>query len=100
MRRYTTPTIELTVEGVDLTSYTVYASFVQGRHSLDVEGAECALDEEGNTIVTVPLTQLQTAGFQEGSAKVQVNWLDLEGNRNATTIGKISIEANLIEKEL
>lgn len=100
MRRYTTPTVELIVEGVDLTEYTVYVSFVQGRHALNIEGAECSLDEDGNTVVAVSLTQLQTAGFQEGAARVQVNWLDLAGNRNATEIGKLSIEPNLMEETL
>lgn len=37
MRRYTTPTIELTVEGVDLAGNRVWVSFRQAARKLDVE---------------------------------------------------------------
>lgn len=95
MRRYTTPTVTVEVEGVDLTSSTVLVTFQQRSNRLTVEGPTMTLQDE-DTIISVPLSQLQTGGFAEGSVEVQVNWLDGYGHRNATTVGAIQVERNLL----
>lgn len=95
MRRYTTPTVTVTVEGVDLTSSTVLVTFQQRSNRLTVEGPSMTLQGE-DTIISVPLSQLQTGGFAEGSVDVQVNWLDGYGHRDATTVAAIQVERNLL----
>lgn len=95
MRRFTTPTITITVEGVDLTAQEVMVTFQQRSRTLTVEQPAMAL-VDGDTVISVPLSQLQTGGFAEGSAEVQVNWLDGHGHRDATTIGAIQVERNLL----
>lgn len=95
MRRYTTPTVTVTVEGVDLTAQDVLVTFSQRGNRLTVEGPSMAL-QDGDTVISVPLSQLQTGGFFEGSAEVQVNWLDGYGHRDATTVGAIQVERNLL----
>lgn len=95
MRRYTTPTVTVEVEGVDLTASTVLVTFQQRNNRLTVEGPSMALQGE-DTIISVPLSQLQTGGFAEGSVEVQVNWLDGYGHRDATTVGAIQVERNLL----
>ena len=99
MRRYTTPTIELTVEGVDLTAYDVLVSIGQSSRRIWVHGPDMSADGE-DTVISVELTQEQSSRLREGTAKVQVNWLDLLGKRNATEVGEIMVRENLIEREL
>ena len=95
MRRYTTPTVTVEVEGVDLTTSTVLVTFQQRNNRLTVEGPSMTLQGE-DTIISVPLSQLQTGGFAEGSIEVQVNWLDGYGHRDATTVAAIQVERNLL----
>lgn len=95
MRRFTTPTVTVTVEGVDLTAQDVLVTFSQRGNRLTVEGPQMAL-VDGDTTISIPLSQLQTGGFAEGSVEVQVNWLDGFGHRDATTVGAIQVERNLL----
>ena len=97
MRRFTTPTVELTVKGVDLTGYSVYVTFAQTGNVLTIDDATVALVGT-DTSIAIPLSQLQTGGMREGTVEVQVNWLDGNGQRDATTIGSIDIERNLLAK--
>lgn len=96
MRRYTTPTIELTVEGHDLTSSVVYATFSQGQKVVTITDLTMALDGE-DTVITIELSQLDTARFVAGTCKVQVNWTQY-GKRNATEIKTINVTPNLLEE--
>ena len=95
MRRYTTPTVTLTVKGVDLTGMDVLVTFSQACRTLTVENPSMTLDGE-DTVISVPLTQVQTGGFADGSVEVQVNWLDGYGHRDATTVGTIEVGRNLL----
>ena len=98
MRRFTTPTVTLTVKGVDLTGMDVLVTFTQACHELTVEGPSMTLSTGGDTVIEVPLSQVQTGGFVEGTVEVQVNWLDALGNRDATTVGTIEVERNLLDE--
>lgn len=101
MRQYTTPTITLTVEGIDLTGYGVYVTFQQGQTKLTIEDPTMeavTVQQVTNTVISVPLSQLQTASFDYGKALVQVNWTDGTGSRNATDIGEIGIGINLLDQ--
>lgn len=97
MRRYTTPTIELTVEGHDLTASDVYVTMRQQGRELTVEDADVTLDG-GDTVITFSLTQEQSATFREGRARVEVNWVDADGFRNATSIGELAVTPNLLNR--
>ena len=97
MRRYTTPTIELTVEGVDLTGVRVLVTFAQRRQRLTIEDATVAYDGT-DTTVTLSLTQEQLGRFAEGEARVQVNWVDMKGHRNATVEAPLVVTGNLLER--
>lgn len=99
MRRYTTPTVTVTVEGIDLTDQDVLVTFQQQGRTLTVEAPAMAL-EGADTVISVPLTQLQTGGFAEGGLSVQVNWLDGHGHRDATTVGWLQVEQNLLAREV
>lgn len=97
MIQYTTPTDELTVKGVDLTGYEVWASYRQRSRRLDVQATDVTYDGEDTTIL-IPLTQEQTGAFSCGKVSIQVNWLTPEGKRDATTIKTVEVGANLLDR--
>ena len=103
IRRYTSPTQELIVEGVDLTSSDVYVTYKQGNYTLQMSGNDITVeavthDQTTDTKISVYMSQTQTAGFKsDPSIEVQVNWLT-DGQRNATTIAKVSVARNLLEE--
>lgn len=103
MRRYTTPTHDLVVRGIDLTDMDVYVTYMQGEcRKVTMRPEAVAYDaDSGNTTVTVSLSQLQTAQFKPGKrAQVQVNFIDADGKRNATTVREVNITQNLLDEEL
>lgn len=96
MIQYTTPTIRLTVEGVDITAYRVYVTLKQGAKTLTITDVDTS-PSDGDTQILLPLSQVQTGGFSGGDLDVQVNWWDsLSQTRNATTIGKLRVQPNLL----
>ena len=100
MINYTTPSITLTVEGVDLTEYDVYVSLEQGTHELVKTGSALVVStDEEDTIITFTLTQEESAAFSFGkSVSIQVNWINESGVRDATEIKTISVMRNLLDK--
>lgn len=96
MRRFTTPTIDLTVEGWDLSGAEAFVTFRQGPRKVTLTDASMELVGE-DTIITVDLTQLQTGRFKAGECEVQVNWVE-EGKRNATEIRKVEVAQNLLDE--
>lgn len=94
--RYTTPTIELKIESIDLTTCDLLVSFSQDMQRLDLKPSNVTYD--GYTHILVELSQEQTALFFEGPVKVQVNWLDDAGHRDATKIGTLEWHGNLMNK--
>ena len=101
MRRYSTPTVEVIVEGQDLTGMDVVVTFRQGPRRLDVEDPAMTTDTHDqvtDTVLAVPLTQVQSGSFAEGTVEVQVNYMDAQGHRVATTIGALEAERNLLDE--
>lgn len=97
MIRYTTPTHEHKVKGIDLTGCDVYVSYQQGLTSVDVKAQSVSYDGEDTTI-TVPLTQLQTAKFKVGKAEVQINWIYQNGKRDAVNAKEMEITKNIMQR--
>ena len=104
MINYTTPTITLTVEGVDLTPHDVYVSLEQGTHELHKTGNDLTIttDTHGqvtDTIITLVLTQEESASFNVGKAvNVQVNYVTADGVRDATEIKTVNVMRNLLDE--
>lgn len=99
MRRYTTPTLHMTVP-VDLTGAEIYVTIKQGQRKLQKTGADVISvydSESGKTTLSVTLTQEETGAFlAEKKAYVQVNWIFSDGTRDATNIKQIDVSENLI----
>lgn len=100
MINYTTPTISLTVEEVDLTGTDVYVSLEQGNHELTKSGSDLIIStDEGDTNIIFTLTQEESASFNFGkSVSVQVNWISQAGVRDATEIKSVGVMRNLLDK--
>lgn len=95
MIQYTTPTLHLVVEGIDLTGQHVYVTLTQYSRKLTFDDPTVEFDDK-DTHIHVALTQEQTGTLHRGSARVQVNWVDQAGNRDATTIREVSVGENLL----
>ena len=104
MINYTTPTITLTVEGVDISANDIYVSLEQGPLELTKTGNDIIVttdthDQVTDTIIKLTLTQEESAAFNFGkSVSVQVNYISSDGVRDATEIKTVSVMRNLLDE--
>ena len=99
MRRYTTPTLTIVVEGIDITAMNVYVTLKQGKRTLTISDPEMQTETVGqrtDTRLDVTLTQEQTALFEAVPLKVQVNFIDVDGARDATECKVVDVWPNLL----
>ncbi len=97
MITWTTPTLMITIKGVHLDNVAFAVTLTQGGVSYtfdepDVQYVGC------NTVLSIDMTQLQTSELSPGMAKIQVNWTDGFGHRNATKIKSVSFGENLLKE--
>lgn len=102
IRRYTSPTQELIIENLDLSSADIYVTYRQGSVSMtfsgdDIEVSLITDNDRTDTLIQVYLSQSETAKFGLGDVSVQVNWI-IDGQRDATSIVKFDITNNLLEE--
>jgi len=102
MIRYTTPTLTLTVKDADLTGMRVWVTLSDRFNVVKVTIDNPTTEKSGDdTIVSVTLTQAQTALFNAGSEVfAQVNYMTVAGVRMATSINSLTVTDNLIKSEL
>lgn len=99
MRRYTTPTLVITIDKPELIDASgIYVTFAQGAQLLTINSDIEKTATETGVQLELGLSQLQTAGFTPGRAQLQVNWLESNGNRGATEIATINITDNLLNE--
>lgn len=97
MIRYTTPTYLFSIAGVDLTGMEVFVTFSQNGRTLTVEDPIIEVDESG-TVISCELTQEQSAAFHQGDVRVQINWVDPVGKRDATIVKTIPVLSQLLQE--
>jgi len=103
MINYTTPTISLVVEGVNISDSDVYVSIEQGKTELTKSGADLTITTETvqqvtNTLISFTLTQQESALFDyDRNADIQVNWIK-NGVRGATRIETVHVLRNLLNE--
>lgn len=98
MRRGTTPTLTIKVNGLDVADLkTVKVTLEQGSVELTKNTDEVTIDTEYNQI-SVPLTQADTLQFQSGAVNVQIRGL-LSDDKTAiaSTIKSFSMEKILLD---
>lgn len=104
MINYTTPSISLTVEGVDLSDQDVYVSLEQGPIELTKSGSALIISTETHSQITdtsivFTLSQEESATFNFGkSVSLQVNFINSSGVRDATEIKTIPVMRNLLDE--
>lgn len=97
MIRYTTPTVELTVDAV-IPEANVFVTFSQGA-AVVTKSATDITRGENNTSINVLLTQEETSMFNASQpVSVQVNWITSQGIRIATDSAKLNILENLLSE--
>lgn len=106
MYRGTTPTVVLTVDGMDLTALkSVYVTFSQSDGSMTKKSFTKRNGDPGFTVasdaVTVKLTQKDTLNFSApGNVQVQMRGLMPDGTAVASSIKNFSTQQILLEGEI
>lgn len=111
MRRGTTPTVTLTIKGVDggvcdLTDADIYVTFADKKKSNVIltkstndDGVSVNLVDD-YSVITIILTQADTLAFKTG-AKVRVQLRAKKGNKAiASDIGEFMMEEILLDGEI
>ena len=84
MRQGTTPTIQITINDIDLNEMqNIYVVFEQNEYILKKESSD--LDIEGN-IISVLLSQEETLNFKEGTCNIQLRMITKGGVAIASPI--------------
>lgn len=100
MIRATTPTYILTLPEsaeVDLTEMTeVHFTLVQGKNNK----IDKIVEPTDSKTVEVTLAQGETLSLMDGSAEIQLNWIDADGKRGATYVQTIRVDKQLLNEVL
>lgn len=84
MRQGTTPTIQITINDIDLNEMqNIYVVFEQNGYILKKESSD--LDIEGN-VISVSLSQEETLNFKEGTCNIQLRMITKGGVAIASPI--------------
>lgn len=99
MIRGTTPNYILTIEGYDLTDKTVYVTISQSYKKLTKTNKDLSIVyADGASTIAFSLSQHDTLSLQEGTAQVQVRFIDSDGIASATEIGTLTVNKVLLER--
>lgn len=98
MRRGTTPTLTITVTGLNLEDLkTVKVTFEQRGKLITKETKDVTIDVDNNAI-SIPFSQEDTLAFGEGCVNVQIRGLLADGTTAiASKVKQISMEKILLE---
>lgn len=89
MKRGTTPTLEIAVDGVKVTDLTsIYVTFKQDDLIITKSGEGIQVNEEDNSL-GVSLSQKETLFFRPGFVYLQMRAVTNGGNAIATDVQKI-----------
>lgn len=99
MYQGTTPSLLFNVLGYDLTSATVFVTFMRKKNELLTKTGDalsCAYDDvENYTSVICRLSQEETLAMKQGAAQVQIRFIYENGQAHATNKASIEIESVL-----
>ena len=110
MIQYTTPTVTIRINDFELDVEHVTSSMLSlqpvDKALKASRGEPMHFDsptirvEGGDTLISVKLTQAQSAALPEGYVKAQANWLNSDGTRGANRPKYFSVEPNLYDREM
>ena len=101
MITWTTPTLQIRVKGGAILgdNVKVLFTFAQNGHRLTLEPRSMTAQETG-VLCEVHFSQIQSGGFKPGAASVQVNVVDSNNFRAASTFKEIYLGSNLLPQEV
>lgn len=98
MRRGTTPTIELNINGVDMSTISEwYITIQQDSTSITKTNADITI---AGTVIDIPLSQEETMMFKQGEAFIQIRAITNEGLRIASVIRKLDDIERILYNEV
>ena len=100
MRQYTTPTMRLFVEERDLTGWDVRVTIAQDAKKLTISDPTIEYEEGRGSQITFTLTQSQTGMFNDRPVEMQLNCINRDGVRIASSIVHPNIGKNLLSMEI
>lgn len=102
MRRYSTPTITITVEDVDLTDAAkILVTFDQGHAEIITKEPSTVKYDMGNSILSVDLSENETALFDyRRPVRIEINILTSKGERIPSDIVEIPVFENLLNRSM
>lgn len=102
MRRGTTPTVKINVDGISVTELDeIYLTFEQ--RGLEITKRETDITKDtigGKNMLKVNLTQEETLSFKDGNIQIQFRAKTLMGTVVASTIVTDTLEHILMEGEI
>lgn len=111
MKRGTTPTITINVDGMSFQGYRVFVTLEDSASTQITHDSsdathvrkEVKYDEEGNPIgciVRMTLSQDETLSLAVGRVQVQLTWIDVYGVVGKSDISTTSFDRTLLEQEV
>lgn len=102
MYQGTTPALTFEIAGFDASGMTAFVSFKRGADLLTKTGEDVTVvydSENEKSVIICQLTQEETLAMRQGSAIVQMRFIDENGAAYATTETKVDVK-RVIYKEI
>ena len=95
----TTPTYTLEIDDYDLTESSVFVTIKSGCQIVTKTGSDLTIEFDGEmSTVMFSLTQEETIKFEVGNAKVQVRFINADGEAFATEDGQFKVKGVLLKE--
>lgn len=94
MRRGTTPTLELTLTGVDaIASDTLYVTLKQSQKEITKTNPDLSVEDgDSASVINLYLSQQETLSLRKGTCEIQVRGINALGDAWASDIATINIK--------
>ncbi len=94
MRRGTTPTLELTITGVDaIASDTLYVTLKQSQKEITKTNPDLSVEDgDSGSVINLYLSQQETLSLRKGTCEIQVRGINALGDAWASDIATINIK--------
>lgn len=101
MYQGTTPSIELTIAGYDLTDAAVFVTLANGSKQFTLTGDRLTVTYDSTTqktTIEISFSQEETFQLPTGTMKCQVRWVDDEGLAWTTDTADLMVNSVLLKK--
>ena len=94
MRRGTTPTLELTLTGVEaIAADTLYVTLKQSHIEITKTNSDLSIEDgDSESVINLYLSQQETLSLRKGTCEIQVRGINALGDAWASDIAAINIK--------